>query len=147
MWGENRNKNFYLNQLNIDFIQAEPILVFILRFWCGKNIHKRLFFHQKLSWKTPTYGRYQLSGCVRIVPPILWNLEPIIQFGCPSRFRILRTILIILFYKERPTNLILWPLSTQTHTDTHKDKHGYSMTNPAQRAKSVKVYIFEPKTL
>ena len=46
-------------------------------------------------------------------------------------------------------NLILWPLSTITTfmTDIHTYRHGNSMTDPAQRAESVKKYKQLHKTV
>ena len=44
--------------------------------------------------------------------------------------------------KDNRKNLILWPLLTITifMTDIQTDRHGDSMTDPAQRAEWVKIY-------
>ena len=43
---------------------------------------------------------------------IVVAFEHIMQFWCPSRFRILRTIVTHYILWRKTTNLILWPLST-----------------------------------
>ena len=45
--------------------------------------------------------------------------------------------------KRKTKNLIIWPLSTITTlmTDTHIYRHGDSMTDPVQRAESVKILL------
>ena len=74
---------------------------------------------------------------------IVVTFEPIIQLWCPSRLRIFRTIhnySILLKKTNKKWNFGRYQqlqLFWQTHTQT--DGHGNSITNPAQRAKSVKI--------
>ena len=91
-----------------------------------------------LDWfqiqKSPNYS------WTRNVVKIVVTFELIMQFWCPSRFTILRTIGNHFILWRKTINLILWPLSTITtfvthiHTYIHTDGHGDFMTNPAQRA-------------
>ena len=71
-----------------------------------------------------------MTNVVKVIVPF----EPIMQFWCLSRLRILKTMPTHPISWRKTKNLILWPLLKNTQTDGHGD----SMTNPIQRAETVK---------
>ena len=89
--------------------------------------------------------RTRKKSCIRETPNLLAKnvvkifvtFELIIQFWCPSRYRILRTIhsLFILYFGRYRQLLLLW------HTDRQTDGHGNFMTDLDQSAESVKTGI------
>ena len=72
------------------------------------------------------------------------TFEPIMQFWCSFRFRILRTMLPSIKWRKTKKTWYFgryWQSQLVWHTNRQTDRHGNSMTDPAQRAELVKLFF------